>query len=176
MLEPSRVDELIVTFCQQVTRPSRRFMIVSAIHDSQGENMSNEALDRALITDLLSRYTWALVDRDWDAWQKAFTPDAHVDYSTAGGPVGSPAQAAETFSGMMAMFDVSLSSGGNVAITFENDDTAKVRSVYTMTMRIPGDQPTYMQASGWYNDTIVRTANGWLISNRFEQLAYVKPA
>jgi hypothetical protein len=33
-----------------------------------------------------------------------------------------------------------------------------------------------MQASGWYNDTIVRTPNGWLISNRFEQLAYVKPA
>jgi hypothetical protein len=77
---------------------------------------------------------------------------------------------------MMSMFDVSLSAGGNVAITFENDDTAKVRSVYTMTMRIPGDQPTYMQASGWYNDTIVRTANGWLISNRFEHLAYVKPA
>jgi 3-phenylpropionate/cinnamic acid dioxygenase small subunit len=151
-------------------------MIVSVIHDSQGENMSNEALDRALITDLLSRYTWALVDRDWDTWQKVFTPDAHVDYSTAGGPVGSPAIAAETFSGMMAMFDVSLSSGGNVAITFDNDDTAKVRSIYTMTMRIPGDQPTYMQASGWYNDTIVRTPNGWLISNRFEQLAYVKPA
>lgn len=138
--------------------------------------MSNEALDRSLITDLLSRYTWALVDRDWEAWQKVFTPEAHVDYSTADGPVGSPAEAAETFSGMMTMFDVSLSSGGNVAITFENDDTAKVRSIYTMTMRIPGDQPTYMQASGWYNDTIVRTAEGWRISDRFEQLAYVKPA
>jgi hypothetical protein len=33
-----------------------------------------------------------------------------------------------------------------------------------------------MQASGWYNDTIVRTADGWRIQNRFEQLAYVKPA
>ena len=148
-------------------------MILSELLDSLGEIMLNEALDRSLITDLLSRYTWALVDGDWDTWQKAFTPDAHVDYSTAGGPVGSPAVAAEPFSGMMSMFEVSLSAGGNVALTFEND-TAKVRSVYTMTMRIPGDQPTYMQASGWYNDTIVRTANGWLISNRFEHLAYVK--
>jgi hypothetical protein len=43
-----------------------------------------------------------------------------------------------------------------------------------MTMRSPGDQPTYMQASGWYLDTIVRTAEGWKIHNRFEHLAYVK--
>lgn len=141
--------------------------------------MSNEALDRALIADLLSRYTWALSDRDWDAWVAVFTPDAHVDYSTAGGPVGDPTSAAETFRGMMGMFDLSLSSGANVTISFTDADTAKVRSMYTMTMRIPGAdgaQPTYMQASGWYLDTVVRTANGWLISNRFEQIAYVKPA
>ena len=136
--------------------------------------MPNEALDRAHITDLLSRYTWALVDRDWQAWTEVFTADAHVDYSTAGGPVGTPSEAAATFSQMLSMFDVALSAGGNVAITFDNEDTAKVRSVYTMTMRIPGDQPTYMQASGWYLDTIVRTAEGWKIHNRFEHLAYVK--
>lgn len=136
--------------------------------------MPNEALDRAHITDLLSRYTWALVDRDWQAWKEVFTADAHVDYSTAGGPVGTPSEAAETFGQMLSMFDVALSAGGNVAITFDNEDTAKVRSVYTMTMRIPGDQPTYMQASGWYLDTIVRTAEGWRIHNRFEHLAYVK--
>ena len=141
--------------------------------------MSNEALDRAHIADLLSRYTWALSDRDWDAWVAVFTPDAHVDYSTAGGPVGDPESAAETFKGMMSMFDLSLSSGANVTISFTDADTAKVRSMYTMTMRIPGAdgaQPTYMQASGWYLDTVVRTSNGWLISNRFEQIAYVKPA
>ena len=142
----------------------------------KGETMSNEALDRALITDLLARYSWALADRDWSAWVGCFTADAQVDYSTAGGPVGTPTDAANTFSGMMSMFDVSLSSGGNVAITFVGDDKATVRSIYTMTMRIPGDQPTYMQASGWYNDTIVRTSEGWRIQNRFEQLAYVKPA
>ena len=138
--------------------------------------MMNEALDRALIADLLARYSWALADRDWPRWVGCFTADAKVDYSTAGGPVGSPSEAAATFGTMMSMFDVSLSSGGNVTITFDGEDSATVRSIYTMTMRIPGDQPTYMQASGWYNDTIVRTADGWRIRNRFEQLAYVKPA
>jgi hypothetical protein len=138
--------------------------------------MDNEALDRALIADLLARYSWALTDRDWSAWVGCFTSDAQVDYSTAGGPVGTPTDAANTFSGMMSMFDVSLSSGGNVAISFVGNDKATVMSIYTMTMRIPGDQPTYMQASGWYNDTIVRTADGWRIQNRYEQLAYVKPA
>lgn len=140
---------------------------------------STEALDRALIADLLSRYSWALADRDWDRWVAQFTPDAHVDYSTAGGPVGTPSEAAQTFAAMMAMFDVSLSAGGNVMIDFVGPDSAKVRSVYTMTMRIPGaegGQPTYMQASGWYNDTVKRTPAGWRIHDRFEQLVYVKPA
>lgn len=141
--------------------------------------MSTEALDRALITDLLARYSWALADRNWDAWKAVFADGAQVDYSTAGGPVGTPAQAAETFAGMMAMFDVNISSGGTVVIDFADADTAKVRSGYTMMMRIPGAdgaQPTYMQAQGYYNDTIVRTAAGWRISNRYEQLVYVKPA
>jgi hypothetical protein len=141
--------------------------------------MSNEALDRALIADLLSRYTWALSDRNWDAWVDVFTDDAHVDYSTAGGPVGDPKSAAETFRGMMSMFDVSLSSGSNVTISFTDADTAKVRSMYTMMLRIPGAdgaQPNYMQASGWYDDVVVRTERGWLIKNRFEQLVYGKPA
>lgn len=141
--------------------------------------MTNEALDRALIADLLARYSWALADRDWDAWTAVFTADAHVDYSTAGGPVGSPAEAAKTFATMMAGFDVSLSSGGNVTIDFVDTNTAKVRSIYTMTMRIPGADggaPTYMQASGWYVDVVRRTSGGWRLHDRFEQLAYVKPA
>lgn len=140
--------------------------------------MTNEALDRALIADLLARYSWALADRDWNAWTAVFTADARVDYSTAGGPVGSPADAAKTFATMMAGFDVSLSSGGNVTIDFVDDDTAKVRSIYTMTMRIPGADggaPTYMQASGWYIDEVRRTSAGWRLHDRFEQLAYVKP-
>ena len=80
---------------------------------------------------------------------------------------------------MMGMFDVNLSSGSNLTISFTDDDTAKVRSMYTMVMRIPGADgadPTYMQASGWYDDTVVRTPAGWRIANRFEQLVYVKPA
>jgi hypothetical protein len=141
--------------------------------------MSNEALDRALITDLLAQYSWALADRNWEAWKGVFTADASVDYSTAGGPVGTPAHAADTFAAMMGGFDISLSSGGNVTINFSDADTATVRSIYTMMMRIPGADggaPTYMQASGWYNDTVQRTADGWRIHDRFEQLAYVKSA
>jgi hypothetical protein len=141
--------------------------------------MADEALDRALITDLLARYSWALADRDWSTWKGVFADGAKVDYSTAGGPVGTPEQAADTFAGMMAMFDVNISSGGTVVIDFTGADSAKVRSGYTMMMRIPGAdgaQPTYMQAQGYYNDTMIRTAAGWRISDRYEQLVYVKPA
>ncbi|MGA0879772.1 MAG: nuclear transport factor 2 family protein [Ilumatobacteraceae bacterium] len=140
---------------------------------------ANEALDRALIAEQLARYSWALADRDWNAWAAVFTSDAHVDFSTAGGPVGSPDDAAKSLAAMMAGFDVSLSSGGNVTIDFIDTDSARVRSIYTMTMRIPGADggaPTYMQASGWYIDEFRRTPAGWRLHDRFEQLAYVKPA
>jgi hypothetical protein len=43
-----------------------------------------------------------------------------------------------------------------------------------MVMKIGGETPTYMEACGYYNDTIVRTADGWRIADRFEQLLYIR--
>lgn len=137
-----------------------------------------ELKDRLEIAELMSRYSWALSDRDWAAWQAVFAPGATVDYSTAGGPVGTPAEAAEAFGAMLGLFDVTLSQGTNLVITFESEDRATSRSMYRMLMRIPGSGetpvPTYMEAQGEYHDTLVRTGGGWRIERRYEALAYVR--
>lgn len=133
-----------------------------------------EAKDRLEIQELLARYSWALTDQDWTAWQAVFAADATADYSTAGGPVGTPAEAAAGLSAMMGAFDVALSQATNLVLTFPSPDTATGRSMYRMLMRIPGDSPTYMEAQGEYDDTFTRTADGWRIQRRFEKLHYVR--
>lgn len=137
-----------------------------------------EVKDRLEILELLSRYSWALSDKDWDAWQAVFAAGATVDYSTAGGPVGSPAEAALAFAGMLSMFDVAMSQVSNVVITFEAPDRATCRSMYRMVMRIPGASPddagTYMEAQGAYEDLLTYTADGWRIARRYEHLSYVR--
>ena len=130
--------------------------------------------DRLAIGELLARYSWALADNDWAAWQACFTADAHADYSTAGGVVGTPADAAAWLQPTMTMFDVAISQSSNVVVDFTGDDTADVRSMYKMVMRIPGDTPIFMEACGYYRDKMARTSTGWLLTDRFEHLLYVR--
>ena len=59
-------------------------------------------------------------------------------------------------------------------IAIASADEARVSSQYSMTMRLAGDPPTYIEAAGWYDDTVVRTATGWRIANRYERIAYVR--
>ena len=137
--------------------------------------MSTERVaDRLEINELLARYAWALCDGDFDAWQTCFTADASADFTTAGGIAGTPAEAAAWLSTTMSMFETTISHGGNVVIDFNGDDSAKVRSIYKMVMKLGGDSPTYMEACGYYNDVVVRTADGWRIADRFEQILYIR--
>ncbi|HYN34340.1 MAG TPA: nuclear transport factor 2 family protein [Ilumatobacteraceae bacterium] len=130
--------------------------------------------DRLAIGELMARYAWGLADRDWEAWLACFSAQAHVDYTTAGGIAGTPAEAATWLEATLAMFDVSISQASNIVIDFTDDDTATVRSMYKMAMRIPGDSPTYMEACGYYRDTVVRLESRWLLADRFEHLLYVR--
>ena len=134
--------------------------------------------DRAALADLVAQYAWALTDRDWDRWLGVFADGASLDYSTAGGPSGSPGDAVAWLQGTFAMFDIALSQSSNLTISFDAADRATLRSLYVMTVRIPateGGQPTYLQASGWYEDDAVLTSAGWRLASRREHLGYVKP-
>ena len=48
-----------------------------------------EISDRLEIQDLLTRYSFAIDQRDWDALDSVFTEDARIDYSESGGAAGS---------------------------------------------------------------------------------------
>ncbi len=141
---------------------------------SLGVPESDRVADRLAIAELLATYTWALSDREWGRWRSVFADDAQVDYSTAGGPVCGIGEAVEWISATMAGFERVIGQGGNVVVAFDGGDRATARSLYRMTMTLAGEQPTYIEACGWYDDVVSRTPNGWRIAERVEHLAYIR--
>jgi 3-phenylpropionate/cinnamic acid dioxygenase small subunit len=132
--------------------------------------------DRIGIEETMARYAWAMADKDWAAWRATLTPDATVDYTTAGGVSGTADEALEWLQGALGAFDVTASMIGNLVVEDHDADSATTRSLYRMVMRLPGDEPTYLEASGWYRDRMVRTPDGWRIADRFEQMLYLRGA
>jgi 3-phenylpropionate/cinnamic acid dioxygenase small subunit len=132
--------------------------------------------DRIGIEETMARYAWAMADKDWAAWRATLTPDATVDYTTAGGVAGTADEALEWLQGALGAFDVTASMIVNLVVEDHDADSATTRSLYRMVMRLPGDEPTYLEASGWYRDRMVRTPDGWRIADRFEQMLYLRGA
>lgn len=132
--------------------------------------------DRLEINELLVRYSEALNRADWDAWKNCFTVRAHLDYTTAGGIAGTREDAVAWLAPTLSGFDMRIGRISNVLITFDTADHATVSSQYSMTMRLGAADanPTYIEAAGWYDDTAVRTDDGWRLSARTERIAYMK--
>jgi 3-phenylpropionate/cinnamic acid dioxygenase small subunit len=132
--------------------------------------------DRVEITELMARYACALSDRDWDAFAATFAEGATADYTTAGGVAGTVDEALVWLQSSLGLLDLAVSQVGTVVVDPVDSDTARVRSLYRMVMRIGNDEPTWMEASGWYHDTVVRTSAGWRIAERREDMLYLRPS
>src|SRR5271154_6864570 len=69
-----------------------------------GETVSVDA--RIDIDDLLTRYATAIDGRDFELLDTVFTPDAHLDYRSAGGVAGEYPEVREWLTKVLAIFDV----------------------------------------------------------------------
>src|SRR5436190_20244384 len=66
--------------------------------------------DRARIGDLVVAYAFAIDERNWQAFEALFTPDARIDYRSAGGIAGTPAEVAAWMPQAMSLFTWTLHS------------------------------------------------------------------
>jgi hypothetical protein len=138
-----------------------------------------EISDRLEIQDLMTRYSYAIDTRDWDALDDVFTPDAHIDYSVFGGSVGNLEETKKFLAEAMPMFSTlqHMVSGTTITFTGDNDvpefaDT-KTQCHNPMTMG-DADAPDLMVCGLWYVDKLVRTTDGWRIKERVEDKVYMK--
>jgi SnoaL-like domain len=146
------------------------------------------ALDRLDIQDVIARYSLGQDSHQGDdsrileQWDHTFTDDARVDYSVAGGTVGSYRDLATWMrgdarqSGSMSVFSnwQHMLSLPNVDL---HGDTAHARTDFYATHRSRPEQANrvHFNAAGAFVDELVRRPEGWRIRSRELVLYFADP-
>ncbi|GJM38188.1 MAG: hypothetical protein DHS20C19_15550 [Acidimicrobiales bacterium] len=130
----------------------------------------HEVADRLEITALLTRYAKAVDRKDWDLYRQVFTPDASIDYTSAGGVAGDTETQAAWLAEALAQFPATQHMIANVDIEFGDADTATVEAVFHNPMVMP--DKTAWVTGGWYHHEMIRTTDGWRSRKLVEESAY----
>jgi 3-phenylpropionate/cinnamic acid dioxygenase small subunit len=133
-----------------------------------------EIADRIEIDDLLTRYATAIDTKNWALLATCFTPDAFIDYTSAGGIRGRFPEVAQWLAQVLDMFPMTQHLVTNRAVVIVDRDAATSRSAFFNPMGLSADDDGFVLffEGGYYNDTLVRTAEGWRIAERIEESCY----
>lgn len=119
--------------------------------------------DRQDICELLVRYATGIDRRDWPLFRTVFTADCELDYGEIGSWTGVDAVAG-FMERVHALAGHTLHRLTNHAITVDGDK-ATART-YIDGLIMAADNVSGVNAIGFYDDEIVRTADGWRIARR----------
>lgn len=124
-----------------------------------------EISDRFEINELLARYALAVDTGRWSLLDTVFTPDAVLDYSSAGGAKGSLPVVKAWLSEMLPTWPGRQHLIGAVAIKLDGRE-AGVTASFTDTLApsreaLPADARGIFRGGGWYHHRMVRTDEGW---------------
>jgi 3-phenylpropionate/cinnamic acid dioxygenase small subunit len=122
-----------------------------------------EREDRQDISDLLVRYATGIDRRDWPLFRTVFTDDCQLDYGEIGSWSGVDA-VTEFMDQLHAMAGQTMHRLSNQAIAVDGDK-AQART-YIDGLIMAADNKSGVNAIGFYDDEIVRTADGWRIARR----------
>ncbi|HEX7094381.1 MAG TPA: nuclear transport factor 2 family protein [Acidimicrobiales bacterium] len=125
--------------------------------------------DRIEINDLLTRYAHAVDSKDWALYRTVFTPDAHIDYESAGGVKGDLDTVVAWLEQTMAGFPMTQHLVSNIDVKLDGD-TAQVRAMFYNPMGMPSGKNFF--CGGWYNHELVRTPDGWRSRKLIEESAW----
>jgi len=138
------------------------------------EMSTREISDRIQINDLLVRYTVAIDRKDWKLLDTCFTPDAHVDYTSAGGVAGDYPKVRAWLEKALAPFPVTVHALANSVVDLDGDAaTARTYVHNPMTFNNPDGTVHIFTVGAFYNDKLVRTKEGWRIRERIEETAFI---
>ena len=140
---------------------------------AQRELSTREISDRLQIQALLVRYTKAIDDKDFDLLDQVFTPDAHIDYASSGGPAGRFPEVKDWLKRALAPFSVSQHLISNTTLELDGD-RARSRTMFWNPMGTPkaNGELHIFYVGGWYRDELIWTPDGWRICVRVEEQAF----
>jgi 3-phenylpropionate/cinnamic acid dioxygenase small subunit len=119
--------------------------------------------DRQEISDLLVRYATGIDRRDWPLFRTVFTEGCELDYGEIGVWKGVDA-VTDFMEQAHAMAGHTMHRLTNQVITIEGD-IATTRT-YIDGVIMLSDNQAGVNALGFYDDEVVRTADGWRIARR----------
>ena len=109
------------------------------------------------------RYATAIDRREWPLLGTVFTDECDVEYGVIG--TWQTADAVIEFMEQAhALAGYTLHRLSNIAITLDGDRA--VARTYINGLIMAGDNKSGVNANGFYDDEIVRTADGWRIARR----------
>jgi hypothetical protein len=129
--------------------------------------------DRLEIDDLLTTYTMAIDTGDWDALDRVFTPDAHIDYTASGGTAGSFPEVKRWLAEMLPMFSAMQHLIGQKQVHVDGEE-ASVRAYFFNPMVMDREDGTtwHLDIGGVYVHALVRTPQGWRSRRLVEELLW----
>jgi 3-phenylpropionate/cinnamic acid dioxygenase small subunit len=119
--------------------------------------------EREEIADVLLRYATGIDRRDWPLFRTVFTDDCQLDYGEVGNWNGVDA-VTEFMEQAHAMAGHTMHRLTNQVIAVDRD-TAQART-YVDALIMVGDSNSGVNAAGFYDDDLVRTADGWRVARR----------
>lgn len=128
-------------------------------------------IDRAEITDLVTRYVTAVDRRNWDLYRSVFTDDAHIDYTAVGGIAGSVEEMCSWLNTTLGMFEACQHLVSNFDIAVDGDQATATVMVFN-SMQLP-NHPVWA-TGGWYHHKLVRTPQGWRSRELTEEASWFK--
>jgi 3-phenylpropionate/cinnamic acid dioxygenase small subunit len=126
--------------------------------------------DRLEIEEVLTRYAWALDTKEFDGLDDVFTPDAFVDYTSAGGIKGSYPDVKAWLSQVLPHFPAYQHLVTNKHIEIDGDTATSRAGFYNpMGQQQKDGSLSFFYVGGEYHDKLVRTDQGWRIAERVEK-------
>lgn len=134
-----------------------------------------ELQDRAAIADLYDRQLAAAEAWDFAAYDTTFAADAQIDLRDFGQPVRDYAAYRAWLASLQPVMVQAQRITGGLRLTLAGDRaTTRVPVVCYVTMQVDGVK-TLTNTGLFYNDTLARTADGWRIVERYEELSWSGP-
>lgn len=132
-----------------------------------------QVADRLEIQDLLARYCFAIDDRDWQALDDVFSPDARIDYRQTGDAAGNLSEIKLWLPVALARFPRYQHMIATTKLDLDGDHALGRTILFNpMVHRDEAGEERTCFIGLWYRDVFLRTPAGWRITERVEEMSW----
>ena len=128
--------------------------------------MTDTASDKGAIIEALNLYAFALDARQWDLFDRVFTQDVEAIFGPAGAGWNGLEEFKESFAGFHATLDRHVHTMMGQLVHVDGDTANAFSFGNWLLVREAAEGGSTWLGTGYYDDELVRTDNGWRISSR----------